>query len=72
MRDKKIIIERIDEKYLEKIRPHVQDTRASSKKSGEKEINMVMKPTFMSSTDSNEETSMYSKSDNSIVMIGYD
>ena len=42
------------------------------KKSGEWEINLTMKPKFMSPTGSNEETSMYSKRDNSIVMTSYD
>ena len=71
MRGKKIIIERIDENTLKKL-GHTYKIREHHRKSGEKEINLVMRPTFMSSTDSNEETSMYSKSDNSIVMIGYD
>lgn len=71
MRDKKSSLRELIKNTLKKL-GHTYKIREHHKKSGEKEINMVMKPTFMSSTDSNEETSMYSKSDNSIVMIGYD
>ena len=42
------------------------------KKSGEWKMHLTIKPKFMSSTDSNEKRTMFSKSDSSIVMIGND
>ena len=42
------------------------------KKSSEWKMHLTIKPKFMSSTDSNEKRTMFSKSDSSIVMIGND
>ena len=58
------------EGYLEKTRPYLRDMIDDLKKPGEWKMHLTMKPNFMSSADSNEICTMYSKSDSSIVMIG--
>ena len=56
--------------YLEKIRSHLRDMINDLKKSGEWKIHLTMKSKFMSLTDSDEKRTMYSKNDNSAIMIG--
>ena len=58
--------------YLEKSRPHLGDKIDDFKKSGEWKIQQTMKPKFMSSTDSNEKRTMYSKYNSSKFMVGND
>ena len=45
--------------YFEKIRPHVRNMIGALNKSGEWEIYQAMKPKFMSSTNTNENFSMF-------------
>ena len=59
-------------KFLEKIGPHALDEIDNLKKCAEWKIHLTMKSKFLSSTDSNEKCMIYSKRDNSMVMIGND
>lgn len=58
--------------YIEKIRLHLRDMIDDLKKSSEWKVNLTMKLNFISSTDSNENRRVYSKSDGSIVTVGND
>ena len=58
--------------YLEKIRPHLRDIVDYLEKSGEWKIKLTVKHIFMSSVESNENHTTYSKSHSRLVVIGND
>ena len=60
------------QQYLESIRPYLPNLINNFRKSGERKIQVNMKPKFISPRVSNEKCTMHIKSNNMEIMIGKD